>query len=139
MQGKGFIASVTRWVDAVHALPKRPVTIYSRLVAGTQLKLQTKAGTAWPKAAGALVDLPMGSSLLEIYLPFKPDTTGGDVVLAKSRYYAGFGNGSEESLSTQNIDTVVLSVLSASGVLLATAYRLADLDYNVSSRPFPSS
>jgi nicotinamidase-related amidase len=37
----------------------------------------------------------------------------------------------EEILSTQGIDTVILSGLRTSGVITATAYRLFDLDYKV--------
>lgn len=54
-----------------------------------------------------------------------------DVVLQKTRYYAGAGNSLEEILRTQEIDTVVLSGIRTSGVIISTAYRLFDLDYNV--------
>lgn len=52
-------------------------------------------------------------------------------MLQKTRYYAGAGNGLEEILSSQQIDTVILSGIRTSGVIAATAYRLFDLNYNV--------
>lgn len=53
------------------------------------------------------------------------------MVLQKTRYYAGAGNGLEEILRAQRIDTVVLSGIRTSGVILNTAYRLFDADYKV--------
>ncbi|KAJ1548722.1 hypothetical protein HK405_000089 [Cladochytrium tenue] len=54
-----------------------------------------------------------------------------DVVLRKIRLYAGAGNALEQILQTHKIDTVVLSGMSLSAVVMATVYRLIDLDYNV--------
>jgi len=45
--------------------------------------------------------------------------------------YAGAGNGLEEILRAQQIDTVIMSGIRTSGVILSTAYRLFDLDYKV--------
>lgn len=53
------------------------------------------------------------------------------MVLSKTRYYAGTGNELELILSSQKIDTVVLTGIRTSGVILSTAYRLFDLNYKV--------
>lgn len=49
----------------------------------------------------------------------------------KTRYYAGSGNALEIILNTQGITTVVLSGVRTSGVVLSTAMRLFDGDYEV--------
>jgi nicotinamidase-related amidase len=53
------------------------------------------------------------------------------VVLQKKRYYASTSNPLEEIYGAQSIDTVILSGIRTSGIILCTAYRLFDLDYNV--------
>lgn len=51
--------------------------------------------------------------------------------MPKTRYYAGAGNALDEILNTQKIDTVILSGIRTSGVILSSAYHLFDLDYRV--------
>ncbi|OJJ50304.1 hypothetical protein ASPZODRAFT_13390 [Penicilliopsis zonata CBS 506.65] len=61
------------------------------------------------------------------------------LMLQKTRYYAGTPNGLEEILQTQGIDTVVivsgpiqrLVFARTSGVVITTAQRLFDLNYQV--------
>jgi nicotinamidase-related amidase len=80
-------------------------------------------------AGGALGN--SSDPLTEIYPSFHVNETAGDVVLAKTRYYAGAGNPLEEILRAQQIDTVILSGIRTSGVIISTAQRLFDLDYKV--------
>jgi hypothetical protein len=47
--------------------------------------------------------------------------------------YAGSGNALEEILRAQKIDTVILSGLGTSGVVLDTVYHLYDLDYVIAN------
>lgn len=68
--------------------------------------------------------------LTQIYPEFQPDPVN-DVVLGKSRYYAGSGNSLETILEAQGIDTVIFSGIRTSGALLTTMYRFFDLDYKV--------
>ncbi|KAI2776021.1 Isochorismatase hydrolase [Daldinia loculata] len=70
-----------------------------------------------------------GSSAVQIASNFEVDSK--DVVLQKTRWYAGSGNSLEQILKARNIDTVVISGLSLSGVVMSTVYRLFDLDYNI--------
>ncbi|KAJ5650524.1 cysteine hydrolase family protein [Penicillium longicatenatum] len=65
-----------------------------------------------------------------LYQAFKP-LSDYDVVLQKTRYYAGAENTLVQILRNHKINTVVLSGLRTSGVVLTTAQRLFDLDFNV--------
>lgn len=65
-----------------------------------------------------------------LYPAFQP-IPDYDVVLSKTRYYAGTGNELELILSSQHIDTVVLTGIRTSGVVLNTAYQLFNLNYKV--------
>ncbi|KAF4818653.1 hypothetical protein CGCTS75_v011858 [Colletotrichum tropicale] len=54
-----------------------------------------------------------------------------DIVLHKTRWYAGAGNALEQILKAQGINTVVVSGITLSGVVMSTVYRLFDLDYSI--------
>ncbi|KAF4554983.1 Hypothetical protein D9617_3g020520 [Elsinoe fawcettii] len=126
-QGDAWIANTARWIDAVHAAPSPPLTIFTRIFFSTPQKPEIG-----PKAPFAQVGGGFGTSddpLTEIFPAFKVEEN--DAVLTKIRYYAGAGNALEEILSSQGIDTVVLSGIRTSGVIISTAYRLFDLDYKV--------
>ena len=69
--------------------------------------------------------------LTHIFPAFHVDVRDGDAVLEKTRYYAGAGNALEEILRAQEIRTVVISGIRASGVILSTVMRLFDLDYEM--------
>ncbi|PSK35894.1 hypothetical protein B9Z65_5709 [Elsinoe australis] len=126
-QGDAFISNTARWIDAVHALNPPPLSIFTRIFFSTPQKPEIG-----PKAPFAQVGGALGTSddpLTQIYPAFTVEEN--DAVLAKIRYYAGAGNALEEILSSQGIDTVVLSGIRTSGVIISTAYRLFDLDYKV--------
>lgn len=105
-QGQKFIKSVATWISAVHALPSPPLTIFTRIYFSNTLRPEIGPQTPFaPDAAGlgnATFDSPQG----QLFPAFKP--AASDVILQKTRYYAGAGNGLEEILSSQLIDTVVL-------------------------------
>ena len=141
-EGQQFINNSVRWVDAVHALPSTqgnlssldggisPLTIWSRIYYSTPQAPELKPGS--PRALGTNPDSPVtveSSPGSQIYPAF--NVTENDLIVRKSRYYAGAGNQLEQVLDSQHIDTVVLSGIRTSGVILSTAYRLADLDYTV--------
>ncbi|CEI68006.1 hypothetical protein FVEN_g7721 [Fusarium venenatum] len=54
-----------------------------------------------------------------------------DIVLPKTRWYAGAGNALEQILKSRNIDTVIISGLTLSGAVMSTIYHLAGLDYEI--------
>jgi nicotinamidase-related amidase len=127
--GSAFIANTATWIDAVHAQTPPPLSIFTRIYFSNARKPEVKPGSGF-----ASVSAPLGTAnatATQIYPSFRVDEGAGDVVLQKTRYYAGTGNPLEEILRAQGIDTVILSGVRTSGVILSTAYRLFDLDYNV--------
>jgi isochorismate hydrolase len=66
----------------------------------------------------ALGNITEISPSTQLYSAFTP-LAGIDVVLQKTRYYAGSGNSLEEILSSQGIDTVIM-VYFPNSILLTT-------------------
>ena len=105
--GDAWITSTARWIDAVHAQSPAPLSVFSRIYFSNARR--PEIGPLTPFAAVAKA-LPGNANevdyVTQVYDAFvvKPD----DVVVQKSRYYAGFGNQLEEVLRSQLIDTVVL-------------------------------
>lgn len=129
--GQAFLANSLTWIDAVHAQDPPPLSIYTRIYFSASTKPEIGPNAPFANVGGDLgtIDDPLTELLPEI--DERVDESLNDVVIAKTRYYAGAGNALEQILSTQGIDTVVLSGIRASGVIISTAYRLFDLDYNV--------
>ncbi|KAK4574790.1 hypothetical protein LTR86_001632 [Recurvomyces mirabilis] len=128
-QGESFISNTAKWIDAVHAQNPAPLSIFTRIFFSNSHKPEIGPTTPFAQVGGALGTA--SSNMTAIYPAFYVNDTAGDVVLQKTRYYAGAGNGLEEILRAQQIDTVILSGIRTSGVILSTAYRLFDLDYKV--------
>ncbi|KAL2852563.1 Isochorismatase-like protein [Aspergillus pseudodeflectus] len=129
-EGRKWINSTATWIDAVHAQSPPPLSIYTRIFYSSGSAPELSPETPFYQVASAFGNLTEESSVSQIYPAFAPDSDS-DVVLRKSRYYAGDGNSLEEILRVRRVESVILSGLSTSGVLLATAYRLFDLDYLV--------
>ena len=126
--GQEFISNTAHWIDAVHAQDPPPLSIFTRIYFYNGLA-QIGPQSPFGEVAGSLGTA--SNPLTELYPAFNVNSTAGDVVLQKTRYDAGAGNALEEILSTQSIDTVILSGVRTSGVIVATAFRLFDLDYQV--------
>lgn len=126
--GRKWIQNNQDWMNAVHSQNPAPLSIWTRIYYATARKPEITANTPWAGEAGMLGD--SSDPLTQIYSEFKPDPVN-DVVLGKSRYYAGSGNSLETILSAQGIDTVIFSGIRTSGALLTTMYRFFDLDYKV--------
>lgn len=105
--GEKFINSVTTWISAVHAQNPPPLSIFTRIyfnnVKKPEIGPQTPFGAVAAGLGNATIDSPQGM----LYPAFKPKADY-DVVMAKTRYYAGAGNELEEILRSQLIDTVIL-------------------------------
>ena len=127
--GSAFIANTARWIDAVHAQNPPPLSIFTRIYFTNSHKPEIGPKSPFAQVGGALGTA--ASPDTKLYSAFHVDDAAGDVVLQKTRYYAGAGNSLEEILNAQLIDTVILSGIRTSGVILSTAYRLFDLDYQV--------
>lgn len=126
-EGEAFINSTATWIDAVHAQSSPPISIFTRIYFSTPERLEVGPDAPFAQDVSALGNSSDPNT--EIYPAFTVETD--DAVLQKVRYYAGAGNSLEEILSSQGIDTVVLSGIRTSGVIISTAYRLFDLDYEV--------
>lgn len=127
--GKAFIDNTASWIDAVHAQDPPPLSIFTRIYFSNARKPEVKPGSGFETASAPLTTI--NATATQLYPDFHVDEAAGDIVLQKTRYYAGTGNPLEEILRAQSIDTVILSGIRTSGVILGTAYRLFDLDYNV--------
>ena len=127
--GQQFISSTAKWIDAVHSQDPVPLSIFTRIYFSNSHLPEIGPQSPFGAVGGSLGT--KADPLTELYPAFHVDREAGDVVLQKTRYYAGAGNALEQILSTQQIDTVVLSGVRTSGVITATAYRLFDLDYKV--------
>ena len=127
--GSAFIDNVATWIDAVHAQNPPPLSIFTRIYFNNARKPEIKPGSGFAGVSGPLTTA--NATATQLYPAFHVDEAAGDVILQKTRYYAGTGNPLEEILRAQSIDTVILSGIRTSGVILSTVYRLFDLDYNV--------
>ncbi|KAJ5092546.1 cysteine hydrolase family protein [Penicillium alfredii] len=127
-EGKSMIASCSIWNDAVHSKSKRPLTIFTTL-AFNRGQLELEANKPFARLIAPFGSFEDGSPGVKIDSRFMVDEK--DVVLRKTRWSATTGNNLEQILKAQGIDTVVISGLSLSGVVMATIYRLFDLDFNI--------
>ena len=127
--GDAFIHNTAAWIAAVHAQTPAPLTIFTRVYFSNSRQPELADDTPFKRVAG-VVGGPSDNRTF-VYPAFHVDEKAGDLVFQKSRYYAGTANALEEILATQKIDTVIVSGLRTSGVVLSTAYRLFDLDYKV--------
>ncbi|KAJ5626962.1 cysteine hydrolase family protein [Penicillium herquei] len=119
-KGQAFINSTTKWINA----------IFSRIYFSTSLMPEVSLSAPFYQAVAEVGNLTESDELSQLYSAFKP-LPDYDVVLQKTRYYAGTDNTLVQILRNQKIDTVVLSGLRTSGVILTTALQLFDLDFNV--------
>lgn len=117
--GSAFINSTATWIDFTHAQHPPPLPIFSRVAFSGTRKAELGPNSPFMKVAGSVT--PAES---QVYPAFKVDEKAGDVVLDKSRYYAGWRNTLETILHAQGIDTVISSGLTTSGVILNTVYTL---------------
>jgi len=128
-QGAAFINSTATWINAVHSKQPRPLQIFTRIYFSNAFRPEVQPGSGFANAAAGLGNITASSPASQIYKAFSTDER--DVILQKTRYSGGYGNGLEEILRAQEVDTVILSGTRTSGAVLATAYELFDADYNV--------
>ncbi|KAI9035566.1 uncharacterized protein KD926_003226 [Aspergillus affinis] len=116
-------------MNSVHKQDPPPLTIFTRIYFSTSQFPEVSPDTPFASVAKGLGNLRESSEESQIYHAFK--TEDDNTVAPKTRYYAEAGNSIEEILNSQKIDTVILFGIRTSGVILATALRLFDLDYNM--------
>lgn len=127
--GRKFIKNTATWIDAVHDSDAQPLSIFTRIYFSNEMKPELKANSGFADLVEGITTEDSNST--QIYPDFEVEQNTGDIVLRKTRYYAGDGNSLEEILRAQKIKTVVLSGVRTSGVILSTVYRLFDLDYKM--------
>lgn len=129
--GNAFINSTSTWINAVHAHSSPVLSIFTRIYFSNALRPEIGPSTPFAQTIASLPGNQTASDpATEIYPSFSVNSTT-DVVLQKTRYYAGFGNQLENILRSQQIDTVIISGIRTSGVVLNTAYELFNLNYKV--------
>ena len=84
--GQQFINCTSNWIDAVHAVDPQPLTIFTRIYFSTAYQPELGLGVPFTNVAGAL-NITESSEQGMLYPAF--NTTARDVVLPKTRYYAG--------------------------------------------------
>ncbi|KAE9568806.1 hypothetical protein CGMCC3_g15083 [Colletotrichum fructicola] len=128
-EGELFISNCVRWNEAVHQHHPRPLTIFTTLCFSNYSQPELARPSPFANLIDKFGDFVKGSPEVQIDKSLKLDEK--DIVLHKTRWYAGAGNGLEQILKAQNISTVVISGITLSGVVMSTVYRLFDLDYNI--------
>ena len=104
--GQAFINSTSKWIDAVHSQNPKPLIIFTRIYFTTAQRPEIGPETPIAPVVAPFGNVTETSPITQIYSAFNVLDT--DVVLQKTRYYAGAGNGLEEILKAQEIDTVIL-------------------------------
>ncbi|KAL7794827.1 Isochorismatase-like protein [Trichoderma afarasin] len=128
-EGTKFVANCTRWVDAVHKRDPRPPSIFTTLYFTSPSQAELPAEAPFTKLVNGFTTFDEHNPGVKV--PEYMNVDEKDVVLQKIRWYGGAGNELEDILKKNDIDTVVISGLSLSGVVMSTVYRLFDLDYNI--------
>ena len=107
--GRDFIANCARWNEAVHRKPARPLTIFTTLyfTHHTQPELASSREAPFVKLLDTMrPHFVKDSPAVQIDSRFLVDEH--DIVLQKTRWYAGAGNSLEQILQAQNINTVII-------------------------------
>ncbi|KAL3487803.1 Isochorismatase-like protein [Aspergillus germanicus] len=129
-QGQAFISNCKAWVDAVHARTSRPLMIFSTL-AFMPGQPEVTRDSPFARLLESFGDFSRGSPAVQISKHFMVDEAGGDIVVEKTRWSAMEGNVLEQMLRARGVRSVIISGLTLTGVVMATVYRLFDLDYDV--------
>ncbi|PWY71303.1 cysteine hydrolase family protein [Aspergillus eucalypticola CBS 122712] len=127
-EGQALIENLAKWNDAVHARASRPITIFSTL-SFYPGQPEVQAGTPFANLIAPFGEFRHGSPETQIHKAFNVDSK--DIVLAKTRWSATTGSVLEQILQAHGVKTVIISGLTLSGVVMATIYRLFDLDYSI--------
>ncbi|UKZ74967.1 hypothetical protein TrVFT333_002637 [Trichoderma virens FT-333] len=128
-EGSQFVTNCSRWVDAVHKRDPRPPTIFTSLYFTNPSQAELPSEAPFTKLVQGFATFDEHSPSVKV--PEYLSIDGEDIILQKVRWYGGAGNDLEDILKNNNIDTVIISGLSLSGVVMSTVYRLFDLDYNI--------
>ncbi|KAJ0422943.1 Isochorismatase-like protein [Aspergillus carlsbadensis] len=129
-EGQTFITNCQTWIDAVHAKTPRPLTIFSTL-AFTPGQPGITPDSPFARLIAPFGGFTRNSPAVQISEQLTVDQAGGGIVVQKTRWSATEGNALEQMLRARGVRTVIISGLTLSGVVMATVYRLFDLDFDV--------
>jgi nicotinamidase-related amidase len=104
--GQEFITNCVRWNDAVHQKDPRPLTIFTSLWFSNPSQPELAKGSPFTRLLQGYGTFETGSSGVQIDSNFMVDEK--DIILQKTRWYAGAGNSLEQILRAQNINTVII-------------------------------
>ena len=106
--GQAFIANCSRWNNAVHEKDPRPISIFTSLFFSnhSQPELHKNERTPFTRLVRAYHTFAKNTPEVNIDPRFVVDER--DIVLQKTRWYAGSGNALEQILKSQNINTVII-------------------------------
>ncbi|KAK9454597.1 Isochorismatase hydrolase [Dipodascopsis uninucleata] len=123
-----LIANCCRCNDAIHQMSSRPLTIFTTL-AFSRVQTELESNKPFSRLLAPFGAFEDDSPEIQVDCRFTVDER--DMVVHETRWSATTGNSLEQILKTRGVDTVVISGLSLSGVVMSTIYRLFDLDYNI--------
>ncbi len=106
-EGHAFLSSCVRWNDAVHRKDPRPLTIFTSLFFSTPIQAELAHHDAPFTVLVRSFDT-FQASFPGVQIDSRFVVDEKDIVLQKTRWYAGAGNALEQILRAQNIDTVVI-------------------------------
>lgn len=127
--GRDWINNTAHWINTVHSQNPPPLSLFTRIYFANARKPEIRPGSGFSMTSMGLTTKDTNAT--KIYPAFVVDEKAGDVVLQKTGFSATTGNEMTNILRNQGIDTVVLSGIRTSGVILSTAYDLFDLGYTV--------
>jgi nicotinamidase-related amidase len=125
-QDGGYLPRLATAVQAARDAGIRVIYVTVGFRAGHPEVSQRNKGFAAISGTGRFADDDPGSAIHPAVAPI-----GGDVVVTKRRVSAFAGSDLEVVLRAGGIDSLVLSGIATSGVVLSTLRQAADLDYRL--------
>jgi hypothetical protein len=119
-----FIDNCTRWLNAVHAKTPEPLVIFTTLFFSNETHPELARKSPFARLITGLGPLDRNQDAVLIDPELGPK--GGDIVLQKTRLYAGSGNSLEQILKARNVKVVIL--VSGSSLL---SYDEADIQHSL--------
>jgi len=103
--GQKFISNCSHWIEAVHKKRQRPLTVFTSLSLSLGERELSK-NSPFANLVEAFGSFTIGSAGVQIAPNFIVDEH--DIILQKTRWYAGTSNSLEQLLKAQNIKTVII-------------------------------
>ncbi|PWN50733.1 Isochorismatase hydrolase [Violaceomyces palustris] len=128
-QGQTFLNNSIRWYEAINSLEEKPFVAYSRVAFYSDQRYEV-ASVPWGfNLVTGGNNFTEASNNTQVISEIAPKTD--DYVFLKKRYSAFVFNDAIQTLRAQNVTTVVLSGIRASGVIISSIYALFDNDFRV--------